>query len=517
MGFLTSQEREFVSIFIKPTIDLTTTLEPAEKGIVATIGKVSYGNPYYAVVFKSPTEKLKTTNQNAGGSIYNETAFHIADYFRGFNGKVLVGRLLGSDSKTKILKVNDQTEIKADDDINIFNDNNIIDYQDKDSTEAIEWVINTCIAKKFTVQLDVVNIEDDDENEMITVSIFDEYGNKIYSVTGGANYNSVDDYGEPNYVGNLTDTKILTLKVDRSNDDYQDNIAGQTFTLEKTFDNGLVNEDGDLNYPKALEVISNNIEKCDYAFTSFLMGDDNALTDLINITFKAKVPFIVDVYSDDIPDNNPLLGHNHIMAIWNRKKDLFKNMGRIRVGLAGWLAGQMVKRDMSRLVGDVEYKIEGVAGLDYPVPRIKADELPVLSDDDKTKLVKLRINTVDMWDNTLVVSDVLSCNPKNQATRLFPVIDGNYFIERYIARIMKQKFFKNLTEAKLFIKDNVRVLFDRCAKNNYFNSEANPPYTFTVSDKDSDTVIVNYQYVPNGVMRRGIISGILTQKITTSK
>jgi hypothetical protein len=509
MGLLTSQERKFVSIFVKPTIDLTTTLEPAEKGVAMALGKVSYGNPYYGVVFKQATEKLKTININAGGDIYNELAFHMADFFRGYNGKIIVGRLLGANSTTKILEVKKDGDgiIVLDDstDINIFGDNNIKDYQDTSATELAEVVITSCIAKKFSFEM--IN-----KNDYITFQIFDEFGNTIYKVEGGAKFDSVDDYGEPNYIGNKVDNKIAVIKIDTANPDYESN-----FIITKTYDNGLVTESGDLNYTKALEIASNNIEKCDYAFTGGRIDNTN-LVNFRNITYKAKVPLIIDIYADTVSeaiDKKTAIGLDtpDVMYIWNREKDEFQNLGALQIGLSGWYVGQAIKRNMSRLVADVEYRIEGVAGVDYPVPRIKANELPVLSDDDKTLLVDNRINTVAYWNDTLILADALSGNPKNQATRLFPVVEGNYFIERYIARIMEQKLFKNLTEAKLFIKENVRVLFDRCARNNYFNSEAEVPYTFTVTDKDSDTVVVEYKYVPNGIMRRGIIAGTLVKKI----
>jgi len=60
MSLLVTQEKNYVSVFIKPTVDLTTTLAPSEKGVCFAMGKLSYGNPYYGVVLSKATESLKS-------------------------------------------------------------------------------------------------------------------------------------------------------------------------------------------------------------------------------------------------------------------------------------------------------------------------------------------------------------------------------------------------------------------------------------------------------------------------
>jgi hypothetical protein len=73
--------------------------------------------------------------------------------------------------------------------------------------------------------------------------------------------------------------------------------------------------------------------------------------------------------------------------------------------------------------------------------------------------------------------------------------------------------FKNLNEAVAFTQAEVTKLFDRCARNNYFDAEAETQFSYIVTSKDNDTVVVKYEYVPSGVMRRGVVEGTLTQKI----
>lgn len=528
---LVSQEKKYVSIFIQQTIDLTLTLEPAEKGVCGAIGKLWIGNPYYAQVLGNLTEKLKSTNVNAGGSLDNELAYHIKDFFGGFNGKMLVGRVLGADSTAKVLEVKKVVdEIVLDDttDINVFGTNNIKDWEDTVVTEMVEVVVNACPTEKASIE--IVNKDD-----ILTVTLYDGFGNKLYTIEGGTAYDSIDDSGNDNFIGNLANNKILTIKVKPDHADYT-----STFSVTKTYETGMVTDTGTKNYPKALEVLGNVIEKCDYAISGGLT-DVVTIQGLRALTFEAKVLLVVDAKGKTLADAKTFKTSLGILSedttfIWNRGKDKFE-AGNLNIGLSGWSVGQSVRRNMSKLVDDVEYRIEGVAGVDYEIPREKADELPRLTDEELTDLVDSRINTVRDFDGKLVLGDVLSANPKNISLRLFPVSEGNTFINRYIARILITKLFKNLGEAKAFADSETLKLFEKASRNGYiagaitdrdyatFLAKAGVSqatggsqelgFAYVIKDKDSDTVIVEYAYAPEGVMRRGIVSGMLTQKVSS--
>jgi len=507
---LTTQEQKFVSIFIKPTIDLTLTLEPAEKGVCCAIGKLHMGNPYYPVILGNNPEPLLSVVSNRGGDPANELAYHIQDFFSGYAGKMIIGRVMNTDDTTKVIKQtkDDDGNIILDDstDINVFGDNNIKDWDDTDPDASVELVVTACPTNKVTIEM--INKDD-----ILTVTLYDRYGNEVYSKTGSCYYDAVDDYGKSYYIGNIIDKKIMNVKTDPNNEDYESN-----FTLVQTYDNGLVVEDGDKNYPQALKIVKNMAEKCDYAISAGIT-DTQTLQDFRNqVTYPAKLPLIIDLKGNTIDDvvdakNNLNLNVSDCYFIWNRGKDIFE-VGSQNVGLSGFVAGMCVRRNLSRMIDDVEYRVEGIAGVDYVVPRQKEEELEILSDDDLTTLVDNRINTVRDFDGKLVIADILSGEPKNVATRLFPVVEGNLFINRYIARILQAKLFKNLNEAKQFAQVETKKLFDKCQRNGYFDNDTDEKYKIEVTDKDSDTVIVNYWYVPAGVMRRGIVQGTLTQKIT---
>ena len=507
---LTTQEKKYVSIFIKPTIDLTLTLEPAEKGVCASIGRLSLGNPYYPVILGNNPEPILSTVKNRGGNPDNELAYHISDFFSGYAGKMIIGRVMNADDKTKILKQtkDDDGNVVLDDDtdINVFGDDNIKNWDDKDPDGAVEVVITACPTRKVTIEM--INKDD-----ILTVTLYDNYGNEIYTKTGSCYYDALDDNGNNWYIGNIINKKIINVKTDPDNDNYESN-----FTIVKTYENGLVSEDGDKNYSQALKIMKNVAEKCDYAITGGLTDKDTIQKFRNQVTYPAKLPLIIDLKGDTLDDvidvkNNLNLNVSNCYFIWNRGKDVF-DVGNQNIGLSGFVAGMCVRRNLSRMVDDIEYRVEGIAGVDYVVPRKKEEELEILSDDDLTKLVDNRINTVRMFDDKLVIADILSGEPKNIATRLFPVVEGNLFINRYIAKILQTKLFKNLNEAKQFAQVETKKLFDKCKRNSYFNNDVDEKYKIEVTDKDNDTVIVNYWYVPAGVMRRGIVQGTITKKIT---
>lgn len=504
---LVTQEKLYPSIFIKEAVDLTLTIEPDEKGVVGAIGALTIGNPHVARVLTGASEPLKSTNVNNGGSLSNEFAYHVSEFYNGFNGKMLVGRLLGADSTTKVIEVTKPvTEYVIDDTtpINIFGVTNIVDWQDTAVAELMEIVVNACPSEKVTISIN-------NDAGLVTVKLVNQYGNDIYSVTGGASFDSLDDNGNNNYIGNVVDTNIMTIKMNTAHANY---VA--TFSVTKEYPNGLVTEAGAINYTSALDALSAVIESCDYAITGGL-SDVATVQALRNITFGAKIPFAVDIVGATVADaitykSSLGIDVSDVYFIWNRSKNKF-GAGELNIGLSGFIIGRSVARNLSRLVRNVEYRVSGIAGVDYPVPRIVSTTLPKLSDDDKTLLTKNRINTVEFTDDKLVISDVLSGNAKNVSLRLFPVSEGNLFIQREIAKILKSQLFKNLGLAKSYVTKETNVLFERCLQNSYFDSDAETPYAISITDHSGDTINVAYQYVPEGLLRRGVVEGTLTQKI----
>jgi hypothetical protein len=500
-----TQEKNYVSVYIRPVMDLTLTLTPSEKGVIALVGFLKYGNPYYPTILGNLPSKILSTNSNIGGTIENETMYHISDYFAKYKGKMIVGRIMKTDSSVTVAKVekNDDGVLVLDDGdaVNVFGADNIKDWSDKASDGAVEVLITSCISEKFSIN--VVN-----EDDILTVSIYDYLGNIKYEKSGSCFYDALDDNGNSYYIGNLVNEKIISVKADTSNDDYESD-----FNLVRTYEDGIVATSSDENnYAQAIKIVDNNIEKCDYTITAGIR-DTQTIKDLYGVAFRGKTPMAIDVYATDVKSatdykNNIGIITPIVTYIWNRGKDIFKQ-GNQSIGISGAFVGDCVTRNLSSMVDDVEYRVEGCAGEDYPLPRNKADELEILTDDELTSLSKNRINTVRYINDVLCISDVLSANPKNQATKLFPVSEGNLFIDRYIAKILTTKIFKNLNDAKSFVSNKVNKLFEKAKKAGYFDNDIDTPYDILVTKKDTETISVKYQYVASGVMRKGDIQGMI--------
>lgn len=502
---LVTQEKNYVSIYIKPTIDLTLTLKPSEKGVLALVGWLNWGNPYYGVVLGGVPSRIKSTNANIGGSVENETMYHLKDFFSNYQGKAIVGRIMNTDAKVTVAKQSKDDDgnviLEDGDEVNVFGADNIRDWDNNASNGAVEILVTSCISEKHSIQVE--NVDD-----ILTFKLYDENGNETYKVSGSAYYDALDDNGKSYYIGNKVDKKIVNIKVDTGNSDYESN-----FNLVRTYENGNVSSSDDTkNYANAIKVINNNIEKCDYCASAGLR-DNQTLQDLHAVAFRGKVPMIIDLYGDTKKEAKDMktqlnITDSGVQFVWNRGKDKF-DFGDQNIGLSGDIVGKCVLRNLSKMVDDVEFRVEGTAGEDYPLPRVKADELDILEDDDLTYLADNRINTVGYINDVLCIMDILSANPKNVATKLFPVADGNLFINKYIARILQTKIFKNMNEAKAFVDNKVGKLFEKAYRNGYFNKDVDTPYDYVVSKKDGDTIVVNYQYVFSGVMRKGEIQGMI--------
>lgn len=739
-GLYTTQQFKTVGIFIAPTIDLTMGLEPSEKGIIGALGKLGYGYPFAPVVMKENTLEIKSTLLKYGGTQSNELAYHLQDFFTAFNGKAVIGRVMGDTSKTAYLTLGKTNEfengtifdydilvtnnmksdteysikcdyvastklltitaLKADatvlwtvsgttdsrladyigllsdadkyisvngaseafsntatdfsftssvkpsnfpiaigvtDDkfsiVRSFDDTDIVgssfplnlmvsknsayqdneeltvsiksslnqdDYleisiKDKDgdilyevegstlTTEdsyivdkidenyiklgadfsdaifdtpfEVTQVVSGALVSKFigniftsTVnELDVfgangieewadtpisvgehlellvkqcftfkhsITINYKTQTRMMEIKLFDNYNREIYKVEGSIDLESKDDYGIPNFISLVLDSSILDVKLDASNADFDSDFV-YVDTLEPyTIDSGTP------KYDLAIENIGTYAEKMDY-FISGGLYDIKALQDVWGkILFKAKTPMIIDIpyfnnLSSAIKWVKALnLTHEYIVKIWNNVKSDFTN-GKQAIGLSGWYVGKSIEKNLSKMVDDVESRIAySIAGVDYPSPHTYSDAIPDYTQDELDALVDARINTLRIINDKVCLGDALSSYPKWTALRLFANAEAKAFLERYIARIIASKFFKNNNEALRFTRNKVRVLFEKLDEVNTFNKKIEERWKIKVTLNDEDLIIVKYDCVLAGVLRRGKIQGTVSKKIT---
>jgi hypothetical protein len=192
MGLYVSQEKTYPSIFIAPTMDLTERLEPREKGIVASIGKLSFGNPYRAVILGNNTEQLKTTIPSFGGTQDNEFAYHISDYFAGYKGKMVIGRVLQNNATTKVLQF--QRQVK-------------VDVKELTDIEKDIFVVglNKSINEPYQLKTSW-----DKETEKLKVSFVKDDGASVLEYEGSI------DSADADYIGGKPDAKEAYIAITKS-------------------------------------------------------------------------------------------------------------------------------------------------------------------------------------------------------------------------------------------------------------------------------------------------------------
>ena len=509
MGRLTNKEEIFPSIYIEATRDLTERVAPREAGAICGVGYMPIGNPLYALNITSAAEKTKSIKTINGGSPKNETLYHLKDYFGEYQGRVYLGRLLGSGSQVFPLYFSKPEEgdpyiAPNDHPINIFGEvDSMKDWGDNTPEEAIELLIKLCPEK--TVIVDIKNVE-----EMMTIIIQDEFGNRLYKVTGSANVNSVDDYGESNYIGNIADDRIIGIKINRYHENYMED-----FSVTGTFD-GLAFDSGEINVTHYESILNAVASKSDY-MVSFGQTDAELLKMMKRVSDKATIGYIVDIKAPTLAiatRQKTALGISDEMVywIWNRTEYKFKS-GTQNVGLSGFIAGRSVARNIHRKLKRAEYRISGIAGIYHSIPRITPYDIEKLSDDDKTLLTKERINTIEDIDGKICITDVLSGLMKETDLMSFPVADAVGYIKRTLGIYLDSQMFKNISVAKSFVSNEARIFFENCQANAFFDDDAQTPFRFDVYDENNDTVVIEFIAVMEGVMRKGVVRSTITREI----
>ncbi len=224
MSSLTNKEEIFPSIYIEATKDLTERVTPREAGAICTAGYMDIGNPLYALNVTSAFGQLKSTKTLNGGNPKNETLYHIKDYLGEYQGRVYMARILGENSVTRDLKIYDDEG--ADIDINgsvgiyhqIIDSTGVVQvpsletWGDSTDTNPMAILLKICPQKKVIV--DVVSSPLGDETFSVKITIQDEFGNTIYSVSGNSDKAHTNDYEESDYIGNIADDRVIGIKID---------------------------------------------------------------------------------------------------------------------------------------------------------------------------------------------------------------------------------------------------------------------------------------------------------------
>ena len=505
MSRLTNKQEIFPSIYIEDTKDNTQRVTPREAGGICGVGYMNIGNPLHALYVTNVVEKLKSIKTINGGNPKNETLYHLKEYFAEYQGRAYVARLLGADSTVDTLKVFDNVgtlELAVSETINVFGIGSMEDWGDTSTTLAMELLIKLCPQTKVIV--DVANVAG-----IMTITIQDELGNTLYKVTGNADVAHLDDYNESDYIGNIADDRIVGIKIDTAHADYSTD-----FSVTQTFANGLTTDAGVINELKAEAVLETVASKSDY-MVSFGQTDADLLKMMKRVADKATIGYIVDLKDATMAEaiaTKTALGFSdeNVYWIWNRTDYKFK-AGTQNVGISGFIAGRSVARNINSKLKRAEYRISGIAGINHVIPRVTPYDVALLSDDDKTTLTKERINTIQDFAGKICISDVLSGLMKETDLMSFPVADGLGYIKRTMGQYLDSQMFKNISVARGFMENEARVFFEHCQANAFFDSDAVQPWSFTVYDENNDTVVIEFQAVMEGVMRKGVVRSTITR------
>jgi hypothetical protein len=498
MGFFTNAEQIHPSIYIRETKDFTERPPIREQGQIACMGWVAFGNPLLPITISFTHERLKTTLEGLGGDFRNSTLYYLKDFWRESAGRAVnISRILGIDSTIKLIKLKDG-EINTDDSIKVYGDGTMDSWADTAPDEPLEVLLKFCPQEETTLKLE--NVDD-----TITIEILSQWGETIYKVTGHADPLAVDKDGYSIYIGNLANCNYITIKSNPNHDDYQSNYE-YTTTLPP-----LCSNEGDeihtVFHRKNLRTV---MQQSDYAISAGIENQD--LIDLLNlIRLEFSTPLIMDIIAQDVDNaitkkNGYGFSDENVYWIWSRTKYSFIT-GMQNIGLSGIFAGMTVRKNIKGQIKRAENRVDGVAFRRYPILRNLKCGLEPLDKIEKDKLTKARINTIQMYKNTLIFSDVLAGTPVDSKTTMFPTADGFNYMKRTIGEYIEASLGANMTIAKEDVKNNTRLFLGDCWANKFFDDDVPDPYGFEVKDDGGDVVIVEFWAYMEGVVRRGDVRG----------
>ena len=489
-GFFTDKEQIHPSIYIQKTQDFTERMPIRERGQVACMAYVAMGNPLLPITVTESYSKTKSTDIDAR----NRSLFYLKDFWMKSEGRATnISRILGFDSTIKTIKLVGGA-IDTDEVLKIYQDGTMNAWEDIATTAPLELLLKFCPEEEVTL---ILNSTDG----RIELEIKGMWGDTIYKVSGFADINHINTDGDSDYIGNIANCNYITVKSDASHADYQENY--QIVEKLSPLCENLGDDTHTFFHEKNLRTI---MQQSDY-FMSAGIGQSDLLAMANKVRLEFSCPQVIDLISPNIDEaitkkNNLGFTDENTLWLWSRTKYVFKS-GVQNIGLSGYFLGLRVLKNLSSMHGVAENRVDAVAFARSPILRTLSCGLEPLSKEEKDKLVLNRINTVETYKNKLIISDVLSGTNATSHLTLMPTADGFNWIKRQIGEIIEFEMGANLTIAKSNVENRVRVLFEDCWHNKFFDNDVNQPYTFKISDRDNSIFVVNFKAVMEGVTRKG--------------
>jgi len=492
MGFITNTLSPFPSIHITPIQDNTRVAPTLTRGSIMGVGFLNSGNPKKVLSIKSNPLPLLTTIGVDGGSIKNEQAYHFRDFFNKANSEILIGRALGKASTVEVVsfsKVSNTITIKKSTrKIGIWGANNIDDWKSVNKVDAIEVLLK--FAPKLSTTISMKN-----NDNILTISIYDHNNVLVYTREGSCLTDSKDDRGNSNYIGNIVNTDIIDVKVNKDHSQYT-----STFTEKKATFTDLLAESGAIDEDTLYELMLSRVGNADYISTLGLY-DTTSRNIIKRLSEKQSLIAIYDVKGktlvDAIADKKTIGADIKGVYLWERTSSIEKS-GDFITGLSGLFLGYKIRTNLSKVINGVENRNTAIAGVDYPIDKIYSSDVKAISVEDNNTLKKERINTTKSMISGIIFGDIMNAETKKLEISNYPLYDAESYIQRAGARLIEQQLFKTMKKAILVIQKSADDLLLNASRNDFFDDAQEDNYKAIVSQVEGANDTVEIKFIVNG-------------------
>lgn len=374
-------------------------------------------------------------------------------------------------------------------------------------------------------------------NDMVTVKILDADGIELFSVKGSLSSTSVDEFGESNYLpdvsAKLTDlldwTIIANATIGTTHDGYGKDSAG----ADKYASSGVLvafSEGGtgyvSTDYDRSVTALRNATEDFGY-----IMGGGtravSLITKLADLGYDTNRQFVFDVPGDlsvaaAITFVQSLgfgtLGRDHYpQAYFAPLKSLDPiNQNRVVFGTSGAQVGYRCARNAQRNSYGLAPKNEPIAGINGNLGRASVTQLLALSEQDLSDLADAKINPVIFQvfsgGSIYAFSDSLTCaNTRDSYRKLVSVAEMSAHVDEAVVRFGRECLQLPMKQAIKKMSDFLDKFFGYCKASDWLVDSDDPDivtFAFTVvpnEQKPEDQMDVEYRLHYDGVARQIVV------------
>ncbi len=387
-----------------------------------------------------------------------------------------------------------------------------------------------------------------EDNDVLTIRLKDKDGGQLYEFTGSLNPESVDDYGNTNYLPDVVATSTdmveimigvtgATAVVASTSDAYGYGDSGAqnwvTSDVLKTFTEGGTTYAAD-DYQRVASKLEQT--KLNYGFLAS-GGSQNTtlLTALMGVSYQRNVQFRLDIPGNLTPADaitffSELNAYasvtNHLIhAFWCPVKSLDPSGVNPKgyFGTAALNIAMACQRNSVTNAYGFAAKNYPVAGSDFPVSRSGMTQVYVPSDRELSQMAKAGINPVVFETyssgSKCVFRDSLTASTGNSLKKLIAVADMSAFIDNQVVRYGKEALQKPMAVSISLMKDFLRDLFEAAENSGWMVPSEDPEmdgksFSFDIqanANKPYDALDYTYRIRYDGTNRQSFVTQTLTR------